>query len=281
MIVIAGKDFDLELKKVQLRSNSAVAVSDNKLINACYTMTAMQKRLFNLAISASHSKKFSTGDVAFSVDDFASISNIPLYEALRICQTEAKGLSRTQVIDIKYKERRTNKPLERLAIERREEYADKSNNIASLSYRNFFQEVEVVSDSLGDYFYVKFSKWLLPYIEVLNKKFSKIQISEVNGVSSFYALRLFDLVMSSPLNKSKDRVRVFSLGDLRAVLGLVDERGDLYLNWCDFKRRCLVGPLSELSKQTKYDFSYSLSGRGLSKRIYIRAKERTQLEFDV
>lgn len=262
---------------------TGVAVSDNKLINACYRMTAIQKRIFNMAIAASHSRKLNSGEVVFDVQDYAELTQISLKEAIRVCRTESKKMSQLQVVNIEYKERRSLSPRQILAADKREESSDRE--VARVSYKNFFQEVEFIDSSeVGEiescYMYFKFSEWLLPYIELIRKRFSKIPLMEVSALSSFYALRIFDLGMGVKPLKGV-RSREFAYLDFREKLGFVDDKKAMYSAWTDFRKRCLVDPLKELNEKSSFKWSYRLIGKGETRKIVITSVKDDQLNLPI
>lgn len=262
---------------------TGIAVSDNKLINACYRMSAIQKRVFNMAIAASHSRKLNSGEVVFDVQDYAELAQTSLKEAIRVCRKEAKKMSQLQVVNIEYKEKRCLSPRKMLEADRREESSDRE--VARVSYKNFFQEVEFIDNSdAGDsercYMYFKFSEWLLPYIELIRKRFSKIPLMEVSTLSSFYALRIFDLGMGVKVLNGIRR-REFDYPDFREKLGFVDDKVSMYSAWTDFRKRCLVDPLKELNEKSSFEWSYSLIGRGETRKIVITSVENEQLDLPI
>ena len=262
---------------------SGIAVSDNKLINACYRMSAVQKRMFNMAIAAFHSRKLNTGEVVFDVQDYAELAQTSLKEAIRICRKESKKMSQLQVVNIEYKEKRTLSPRQMLEVDKREDNPDRE--VARVSYKNFFQEVEFIDNSeIGDsdscYMYFKFSDWLLPYVELIRKRFSKIPLLEVSTLSSFYALRIFDLGMGGGSIKGVRR-REFDYQDFREMLGFVDDKKSMYSAWTDFRKRCLVDPLKELNEKSSFKWSYSLIGRGKTRKIVITSVKDDQLNLPI
>jgi plasmid replication initiation protein len=262
------------MSKTKIRAldlKAGIAVSDNKLINACYRMTSMQKRLFNLAIAACNSSKsLTSGDVFVNVNDFAFLSNKEVKESVRICKSSIRDMSLLQVIDIEYKAKRSLSPIQSVRLQQAE---DTEKEIARISYKNFFQEVDFIDSSEGLFLYFKFSDWLIPYLEMIKKRFAQVPLMEVSQLSSFYSMRLFDFIMASQETIEKVRVRTYFLSEYRAMLGFVEDKEDLYSRWADFRKRCLVNPIEELNEKTSLNWSFSVEGRGKKeKKITIIAK---------
>jgi hypothetical protein len=264
-----------ELRPLKLASG--IAVSDNKLVNACYRMTSVQKRLFNMAIASCTSNRFlESGEVVVNIYDFAELTGKTVKESLRICRQEADGMSQLRVVDIVYKEKRTKfKPFQNADIDKKE---DNERDVARLSYKNFFQEVEYIDVEDQCLLYFKFSDWLIPYVENIRKKFAQVPLIEVSRLTSFYSLRLFDFVMATkPIGKVCRRV--FSYQEFREVLGFVGDKKDLYPNWCDFRKRCITSSINELGiKATGYEWAYKITGRGdAARKICITATKKDQI----
>jgi plasmid replication initiation protein len=276
--IMVGELMNKELRPLYL--SQGVAVSDNKLINACYRMTAVQKRIFNMAVASCNSKQFlDTGEVVVSIDDFAELTAKSVKESIRICRTESRNLSKLQVVDVVYKEKREKGMMRKImSADEREKSED---SVSRISYKNFFQEVEFIEHNNKRCLYFKFSDWLVPYVEFIRKKFSQVPLVEVSRLGSFYSLRLFDFLMATK-QVGKIRKRVFTYAEFREILGFVGEKKEMYLNWSDFRKRCLITPVNELNEKTGYDFCYEISGRGDSlRKITITAKKKEQIEMDI
>ncbi|MFT6691243.1 MAG: hypothetical protein ACJAXH_001768 [Colwellia sp.] len=257
---------------------TGIAVSDNKLVNACYRMSAVQKRLFNFAIASLHSRKFAKhGEALVNLEDYAFLTGKTLKEAIRTVRREVRSMSLLQVININYKERKSLNPRQNVAILAREKAG--TNEISSLSYKNFFQEIEFIHDTSGAFVWFKFSDWLLPYIELLEFKFSQVPLLEIGKLGSFYSLRIYDFCMASqPIGKK--HTRSFSLSELRISMGFVDDKENMYLRWADFRKRCLVEPIAELNEKTLDTWDFRVTGRGrIEKQVIITCTVSDQLDL--
>ena len=87
-----------------------------------------------------------------------------------------------------------------------------------------------------------FSPTVLPHLTMLNKEFTSYQLKQIGNLSSFYAVRLYEL-MSQFLKLGE---RECTLDQLRQMLDL----GEKYQNVKDLRRRVLDPALKELNRST-------------------------------
>lgn len=251
---------------------------DNKLINACYEMTLTQKRLFNLAIASVNSKKETTHSdtVSVSIEDFAELAKIDIHSALKAARDAVEPMSKTQVIDVEYKDKNIFK-------QRAQEKNASESAIKRVSYKNFFQSVEYIEDGAERLVRMQFADWLMPYISQIKRAFTEFQIQHTTPLSSFYAIRIYESVILEHFRYKGDETdivasRTFDLVELRKTLGIIDDR---YPRWSDFSKRCLRSPIESLNENTPFIWSFKSNGRGRwMKSVTISAARDEQQTLD-
>ena len=87
-----------------------------------------------------------------------------------------------------------------------------------------------------------FSPTVLPHLTMLNKEFTSYQLKQIGSLSSFYSVRLYELM--SQFIKLKQRE--CTLTQLREMLDL----GEKYPNVKDLRRWVIDPALAELNKNT-------------------------------
>jgi plasmid replication initiation protein len=87
-----------------------------------------------------------------------------------------------------------------------------------------------------------FSPTVLPHLTMLNKEFTSYQLKQIGSLSSFYAVRLYEL-MSQFLKLGE---RSCTLDQLRQMLDL----GDKYQDVKDMRKRVLDPALKEMNANT-------------------------------
>lgn len=256
-------------KVVSIRPlREGIAVMDNKLLDACYSMTVTQKRLFNMAVAAVNSKKtmVRNNSVAVSIDDFAQLSGLTRKAAIEHIKNTLPDMRQAHVVDVVYKDKNTFKKTDGSDVER-------------ISYKNFFQEVDYVETNKELAVKFKFSDWLVPYIAQLRRSFTRIHLQHVNPLNSFYSMRLYEAVIMKIVNRDGFHVRSFEISELRSILGLQD---GVYERWVDMKKACLVRPINELNKKTPFKWNLDVNGRGKYLRsVTVSAQPKSQQEMDL
>lgn len=120
-----------------------------------------------------------------------------------------------------------------------------------------------------------FDPTLKPFFLQLKARFTKYKLKNVVQLKSQFSIRIYELL------KQYEKIgqRLFSLADLRSVLGVEDGQYKLY---ADFKRKVLLVAQEELTKKTDLSFSFEEIKIGHSigqVRFYIKSQdqEKTQL----
>lgn len=188
----------------------------NKLIEASHTLTLNEKRLVLAAASLLDPRKPlpKDGYLTIRADSFANVFGLDVrhaYEALddaasRLFERDIRRYSKGKVVE-------------------------RMRWVFHVKYKEGQGCVE-----LG------FSPTVLPHLTMLNREFTSYQLKQIGSLSSFYAIRLYEL-MSQFLKLSQ---RECTLDQLRQMLDL----GDKYPNVKDMRRWVLDPALKELNAST-------------------------------
>lgn len=203
----------------------------NKLIEASHTLTLNEKRLVLAAASLLDPRKPlpKDGYLTIRADSFANVFGLDVrhaYEALddaasRLFERDIRRYSKGKVVE-------------------------RMRWVFHVKYKEGQGCVE-----LG------FSPTVLPHLTMLNREFTSYQLKQIGSLSSFYAIRLYEL-MSQFLKLSQ---RECTLDQLRQMLDL----GDKYPNVKDMRRWVLDPALKELNAGT--DLSVTAEPRRQGRKI--------------
>lgn len=188
----------------------------NQLIEASHTLTLNEKRLVLCAASLIDSRKPLPKDGYLTVraDTFAEVFGIDVKHAYASLDDAATRLF--------------NRDIRRYA---KGKVVERMRWVFHVRYREGQGCVE-----LG------FSPTVLPHLTMLNKEFTSYQLKQIGSLSSFYAVRLYEL-MSQFLKLGE---RSCTLEKLRQMLDL----GEKYQDVKDMRKRVLDPALKELNART-------------------------------
>lgn len=188
----------------------------NKLIEASHTLTLNEKRLVLCAASLIDPRKPlpKDGYLTIRADTFADVFGLDVKHAY-----EALDDAATKLFDRDIRRYTKGKLVERMRWVFHVKYKDGQGCV-----------------ELG------FSPTVLPHLTMLNKEFTSYQLKQIGNLSSFYAVRLYEL-MSQFLKLGE---RECTLDQLRQMLDL----GEKYQNVKDMRKRVLDPALKELNSST-------------------------------
>jgi plasmid replication initiation protein len=188
----------------------------NKLIEASHTLTLNEKRLVLAAASQIDSRKPLPKDGYLTVraDSFAEVFGIDVDHAY-----EALDDAATRLFNRDIRRYVKGKVVERMRW------------VFHVKYREGQGSVE-----LG------FSPTVMPHLTMLNKEFTSYQLRQIGSLSSFYAVRFYELMSQF----AKLKQRSCTLIQLREMLDL----GDKYSNVKDLRRWVIDPALAEVNKHT-------------------------------
>jgi plasmid replication initiation protein len=226
---LSGTDSAQEVAVAELAGNKVT--QSNRLVEASHTLTLNEKRLVLAAASLIDPRKPlpKDGYITVRADAFADVFGLDVrhaYEALndaanRLFERDIRRYSKGKVVE-------------------------RMRWVFHVKYKEGQGCVE-----LG------FSPTVLPHLTMLNREFTSYQLKQIGSLSSFYAVRLYEL-MSQFLKLGQ---RECTLAQLRQMLDL----GDKYQDVKNLRVRVLDPALKELNAGT--DLAVTAEPRRLGRKI--------------
>ncbi|GFZ74860.1 hypothetical protein PSE10C_56020 [Pseudomonas amygdali pv. eriobotryae] len=203
----------------------------NKLIESSHTLTLNEKRLVLCAASLIDSRKPlpKDGYLTIRADTFAEVFGIDVKHAYAALDDAATKLF--------------NRDIRRYV---KGKVVERMRWVFHVKYREGQGCVE-----LG------FSPTIIPHLTMLHKEFTSYQLKQIGSLSSFYAVRLYELM--SQFIKLKQRE--CTLAQLREMFDL----GDKYQDVKDMRKRVLYPALEEVNRNT--DLTVAVEPRRQGRRI--------------
>lgn len=200
----------------------------NRLIEAAHTLTLNEKRLVLLAASKLDPRKPlpKDGFITVRADEFADTFDLAIRSVYQVLDEIA-----TRLFNRDIKRYKGQKLVEQMRWVYHVKYLDGRGAI-----------------ELG------FSPTVVPHLTLLNKEFTSYQLKQVGSLSSFYALRLYELM--AQFIKLKERY--CPLEDLRCMLDL----GAKYAEFRDLRKTVLDPGVKEINDCTDLEVAYELRRKG-------------------
>ncbi len=213
-----------------------LVVKDNALIQASYTLDLAEQRLILLAIIEARNKSQGiTQDTLLEIhaSSYAKQFNINDKTAYTVVKNASKGL-----------------------FDRYVTYHDKNpKNGKDRSFHcRWIDKTGIEPDS--GIVYIRFTSDVIPLITRLESHFTSYEIDKVANLTSSYAIRLYEILISW---REVGKTPKYEIDDLRGKLGVEPEQ---YKQMCNFKARVLELAIEQINKSTDITASYSQYKRG-------------------
>lgn len=225
--------------EIATQDNSALIIKDNALINATYMLDLIEQRLLLLAIARVNETRTSLTpdtEITITAKDYADQFGLGRHAAYKALKDAEKRLyERTFTF---------NRITDLGNIER-----VKRRWITGYSY----VENEAVVR-------IKFESDVIPLITALEKRFTSYRINQVSKLSSIYAIRLYEILISW---KRLGTTPEISIEDFRSQVGVLETE---YKRMHHFKERVLHAAIDQINEHTDlYDVEYQQyhSGRSI------------------
>lgn len=224
-------------------SKSELVVKSNQVVEASYTLTTVEQRLILSAIAQIPKGKEVTDEVIYTV----SVTDLQKFGANETTAYRdlKEGVSRL---------------FERSIVLRS---SDRTSRTRWVQKIDFMDSRGVVG--------LRFSKDILPFLSNLSTEFTKYLASDLIGVTSTHAIRLYELLVQYRAIGSRE----ISVEDLRWMFELQDK----YPIWADFKKRVIDQALKEINEHSPLKVTYEAkkTGRKITS-IVLKFKEKKALK---
>lgn len=204
-------------------------VKSNELIRASYTLSTVEQRIILMSIVTARDISDITPDTLcrIKVTDYAELYEVSPQTAYEALKEAAEVMFNRRVTIHIYDE----------VLKKRVPLA-----VRWLSGMNYLQQEGIVT--------VRFSKELIEHITEVYENFTKYKIETIVNLSSQYAIRLYELLISW---LTAGKTPVFELQEFRSQLGVQpDEYGRIQ----HFKERVLDNALEQVNENTDITASY-------------------------
>lgn len=206
--------------------NKNHVVKSNQVIEASYQLSAVEQRIILAAISLIPKNQIITDDELYPVSvnelQLLGVHEKTAYRDLK------EGINRLY-------ERSINLSVDDKSIKMR-----------------WVQEVQFL-DSQG-VIGIRFSKPILPFISNLSREFTKYALSDIAGINSAYAIRIYELLVQyRQIGK-----REISVETLRTML----ELGKKYPLFADFKKRVIDTAVDQINEYSPLKVTYEQKKTG-------------------
>jgi plasmid replication initiation protein len=207
---------------------SKLVVKSNELIQATYSLSVIEQRLCLLAIiEARASGKGITADnhLTIHASKYAEQFNVSLDAAYKALKDGVINLFERQITVYDSYKGTNRKRVTRW--------------VSEITYIESRGEIQLI-----------FAPLIVPEIVRLEKKFTSYEIKQVSGLSSAYALRLFELLIQW---KNSPKIPIFKIERLREQLGVEPQEYKLMSN---FKKFVLDKAILEINSKTDLILKY-------------------------
>ena len=199
-----------------------LVVKDNALINASYNLDLVEQRLILLAIvEARESGKGINANDPLTVHAESYINHFSVHRntAYQALKDACKDLFARQ---FSYQEQRP-KGVANIT----------SRWVSQIAYVDNSATVELI-----------FAPAIIPLVTRLEEQFTSYELKQVSGLSSAYAIRLYELLIAW---RSTGKTPVIELSDFRQKLGVLETE---YNRMHDFKKRVLDPAIKQINEHT-------------------------------
>lgn len=212
-------------KKNLPKAPKMLVTQSNRLVEANYNLTVDEKRLILTAISIIHSKKEVPEKIDITAIQYASIFKIDLDSAYSQLK---KATNKLYERDIYFND---GDKLERIR------WVDRA------TYHNGEGKVSLY-----------FTSHIRPFLGQINRTYSAYHLELISELSSFYSIRIFELIHQYKTYMS----RWITIEKFREMLGLQNK----YPRYTELRRSVIEKAVKEINKKTIYNLAYQVEKQG-------------------
>ena len=224
----------LKQKKYYWCYMSDLIVKDNALMNASYNLDLVEQRLILLAIleARESGKGINANDpLTVHAESYINQFGVARQTAYQALKDACKDLFARQ---FSYQEKRE-----------RGRANITSRWVSQIAYIDETATVEVI-----------FAPAVVPLITRLEEQFTQYDIEQISGLSSAYAVRLYELLICW---RSTGKTPVIELAEFRKRLGVLN---DEYTRSDNFKKWIIENPIKQINEHTDITASYEQHKKG-------------------
>lgn len=222
-----------------IMSKNDLVVKSNQVVEASYTLTTIEQRLILSAIAQIPKGEPVTDEVIYTV----SVTDLQKFGANET----------TSYRDLKES---VSRLFDRSIVLRS---SDRTSRTRWVQKIDFMDSPGIIG--------IRFSKDILPFLSNLSTEFTKYLASDLIGVTSAYAIRLYELLVQYR-NIGKREIKI---DELRWMFELQNK----YPVWADFKKRVLDQAIKEINEFSPLSVTYETkkTGRKITS-INLRFKQK-------
>ena len=211
---------------------SELIVKDNVLINASYSLDLIEQRLILLSIiEARESGKGINEPLIIHADSYINQFKVHRTTAYQALKNASKELFNRQ---FSYQETRGNNLINIT-----------SRWVSQIGYVENLAVIELI-----------FSPAVVPLITKLEKHFTKYEFDQISDLSSAYAIRMYEILISW---RSTGRTPIISLEVLKNRLGILEKK---YTRIERFKKNIIEASIIQVNKHTDIIATYTQHKEG-------------------
>ena len=207
-----------------------LVVKDNALINASYYLSLVEQRLVLLGIVEARDNQSQDNEFIINVSSYINAFGVDDSTAYLSIKDACKRLKKREFTFIRV-----------------------VNGVAEKVESYWVQSVAYAENS--SYVKIRFTDDVMPLITKLEKHFTSYQLEKVKDLTSIYAIRLYELLISWKQTRKLE----LPLADLRVKLGI---ESDEYKTMCNFKAKVLDLAVSQINEHTDITVKYEQVKQG-------------------
>ena len=214
---------------------SSLIVKDNALMNASYNLDLVEQRLILLAIieARESGKGINANDpLTVHAESYINQFNVTRQTAYQALKDACDDLFARQFSYQEVNERGNTENV-------------RSRWVSEVRYIDSEATVKII-----------FAPAIVPLITRLEKQFTKYDIEQISGLSSAYAVRMYELLICW---RSTGKTPIIEVQELRRRLGVLDSE---YKVIADFKRRIVELGIKQINEHTDITASYEQHKKG-------------------
>ncbi|MCU7888894.1 MAG: replication initiation protein [Candidatus Thiodiazotropha sp. (ex Lucinoma aequizonata)] len=218
----------------------------NNLVEASYQLSLSEGRILLACIAKIDPCKTIIKDMDFKItaDEYSEIFNIPIKQSYKTLHEATNRL-----------------------FDRRIRMEDEGGCL--IREIRWLQEKAVYHEGYGAVS-LRFSDHVSKYLSMLIPPFTKYQLSKVSGLNSYYAVRLYEMLIQF----KSTGLFLISLESFKIRLGL-DGR---YSRFTDFKRRVIIPAVKELQAKSNLKIEWTtIREKGAVNKLQFRFNEYDQV----